>query len=377
MVPIIRVLGGVIVKEIPAITKYAGQRTLPSVVRGVEKSSSVAIRNAVGRRTRATMAASLKGATTSPAAKGWLRRTVDRMPNWLKKAGMFAGELVAFDQLLDLMDDDKAAGNDESQTTESEENALTNILIANGHSKLLENIENIPEHEDMTSSRLDDLVDLVGDIFTSRAAIAGSDMSYSKTSRLEMLSNNERILIITRLVNVIKQVSVTAVDNEIMLLAANQAMVSGMMNAAPTNAFDILINSNSVDRRKANAKAAELNSMFTALGDELAESAYDDFFAQHSSVLDFFDLIKYSGDEEIEGEDASIAARLARLVTDDSAGAALNILQRFTVDSDGEDDESRALNRTIEYGRLSNPFLDFVIAGSFRNSQAMERYLSQ
>lgn len=364
-------------KEIPAITKYAGQRTLPSVVRGVEKSSSVAIRNAVGRRTRATMAASLKGATTSPAAKGWLRRTVDRMPNWLKKAGMFAGELVAFDQLLDLMDDDKAAGNDESQTTESEENALTNILIANGHSKLLENIENIPEHEDMTSSRLDDLVDLVGDIFTSRAAIAGSDMSYSKTSRLEMLSNNERILIITRLVNVIKQVSVTAVDNEIMLLAANQAMVSGMMNAAPTNAFDILINSNSVDRRKANAKAAELNSMFTALGDELAESAYDDFFAQHSSVLDFFDLIKYSGDEEIEGEDASIAARLARLVTDDSAGAALNILQRFTVDSDGEDDESRALNRTIEYGRLSNPFLDFVIAGSFRNSQAMERYLSQ
>lgn len=377
MLPIIRVIGGLVVKEAPAIVKYSGKRLLPQVASATAGSSTSLIRRTVGRRTKASMAASLKGATTVAAKPGLFKRIASKMPNWLKRSAIFVGEVIAFDELTDLMFGENAIGASGKSQEELEDNALANILVANGHSKLLDNIENIPENEDIAHSRVNDLTDLVSELFTSRNSICGADLAYSKQSRLDALTVNERSLILVRLISVVKHVCISSDDSELFLLMANQAMVSGMSNAAPTNAFDTIINSNAVDRRKAGLKAAELNAMFTALGDELAESAYDDFFSSHSSFFDFFDLISYDGDEETEGEDSSIAARIARLVTDDSAGAALSMIQRFAVDSDGKDDESKALSRTIEYSRLSNAFTDFIIGASLRNSSIMSNYLSK
>lgn len=377
MLPIIRVLGGLIVKETPALVRYSGKRLLPQVASATSRSSSSIVRRTVGQRTKASMAASLKGASTVATKPGFFKRVASKMPNWLKNSAIFVGEMIAFDELTDLMFGENAIGSSGKSQEELEDGALNNILVANGHSKLLDNIENIPENDDMTHSRINDLTDIVTEVFISRSSACGSDMPYSKQSRLDALTINERALAITRLVATIKHICLSSDDNELFLLMANQAMVSGMINSSPTNAFDTIINSNAVDRRKANLKAAELNAMFTSLGDELAESAYDDFFSSHSSFFDFFDLISYDGDDEVEGEDSSIAARIARLVTDDSVGAALNMLQRFTVDSEGKDDEARSLARTVEYSRLSGAYTDFIIGASLRNSNIMANYLSK
>lgn len=377
MLPIIRLVGGLIIKETPTLVKYSGKRLLPQVASATTRSSTSMIRRTVGRRTKASMAASLKGATTVASKPGMFTRMVSNMPNWLKRSAVFVGELVAFNELSELLFGNASDGANSKSKEELEDNALSNILVANGHSKLLDNIENIPENEELAHTRINDLTALIADIFCSRNSICGADLPYSKQSRLDALTVNERSLIIVRLIGIVKHVCISSDDNELFLLMANQAMVSGMSNAAPTNSFDVIINSNAVERRKAGLKATELNSMFTALGDELAESAYDDFFSSHSSFFDFFDSISYDGDEEVEGEDSSITARIARLVTDDSAGAALNMIQRFTVDGDGSDDESKALARTIEYSRLSNAYTDFIIGASLRNSSIMSNYLSK
>lgn len=377
MVPIVRVLGGLIIKEAPALTRYAGKRLLPQVASATARSSSSIVRRTVGQRAKASMAASLKGASTVATKPSFFRRVASKMPNWLKKSAIFVGEVIAFDELTDLMFGEKAIGASGKSQEELEDSALNNILVANGHSKLLDNIENVPENDDMSHSRINDITDIVTEVFISRSSACGSDLPYSKQSRLNALTVNERALAITRLISTVKHICLSSDDNELFLLMANQAMVSGMSNASPTNSFDMIINSNAVERRKAGLKAAEQNRMFTALGDELAEAAYDDFFSSHSSFFDFFDLIDYDGDDEIEGEDSSVAARIARLVTDDSVGAALNMLQRFTVDSDGKDDESSALSRTVEYSRLSSAYTDFIIGTSLRNSNIITNYLSK
>lgn len=379
IVSIVKAVGGLIIKKVPAMVTYTGKRMLPAVTGGVASASSSVVRRTVGKTVRKDL---LKGAVTSPAAKtGFFGSIGSKMPSWLKKSFIFAGEVVAFNELTELIfgdddDDEKNAGKDGVEK-DIVNNAFSNVLIANGHSKMLEDIENEPANEQISNSRINDLTDLISDIFTSRNSICGSDLPYSLNSRLTSLNPNERGLIITRLISAVKQVALTSEDPEILFLLANQAMVSGMANSSVTNGFDMVMGSNPTDRRKAGIKAAEMNAMFTALGDEIAEAAYDDFYSSHSSFFDFFDVIDYDGDKEVEGEDSSIAARIARLCTDDSAGAALSMLQKVALDDDGQDDEGRALSRTVDYSRLSGLYLDFVIGAGLRSQFVMDSYLSR
>lgn len=377
--PIVKAVGGLIIKKVPSLVPYAGKRLLPALTGKVANASSSVVRRTVGKTVRKDL---LKGAVTSPSVKKGIFGSIgSKMPGWMKKSFIFAGEVVAFNELTELIFGDDKKGNSNSlfddDDSDVENNAFSNVLIANGHSRLLEDIENEPANEQITNSRINDLTDLVSDVFTSRNSICGSDLPYSLDSRLVSLLPNERGLIITRLVSIIKQVALTSEDPEILLLLSNQAMVSGMVNSSVTNGFDMIMGSNPSDRRKAGIKAAEMNSMFTSLGDEIAEAAYDDFYSSHSSLFDFFDVFEYDGDNEVEGEDSSIAARIARLCTDDSAGAALNMLQKVALDSDGKDDESRALARTVDYSRLSGLYLDFVIGAGLRSQFVMDTYLSR
>lgn len=379
--PIVRAVGGLIVKETPALVKYTGKRLLPAVSTKVARSSSSIIRRTVSTQARSKTRNLLAGAVTSPSVEqGFFKKMFAKTPGWLKKSVTFAGEVVAFNEITELIfgpSKEGAEAGTAGGSDSAKENALSNLLVANGHSKLLETIDNVPNDEELSNSRVNDLTDIVTDLFTSRNSICGTDLTYSISARVNALGPNERALIITRLACIMKHVAIGSDDPEIFLLMANQAMASGMTNASPTNGFERVINSNPVERRKAGIKAAEFNAMFNALGDELAGAAYDEFFDSHSSIWDFFDTITYDGDDEIEGEDSSVAARICRLVTDDSVGASLSILEKFTLDSDGEDDETRALNRTIEYSRLSNAYLDFVIGGSLRSQFIMDSYLSK
>lgn len=387
IVPVLRSVGGLIIRRLPAVSSQAGKRLLPSVVSKVSTSTAMKTRNVV----RTTILGSRKnltaGAVTSPGSatsKSWFSKLADKTPGWLKKAATFTGEIIAFNELSDLIfgsdsDSEKKEDGSNDQDSISQENladsALSNILSVNGHSKLLEINDNIIGDDLINSSRIFDIVDGIKGLFLSRRAIAGDTLNYSQQIFVDTMTDTERGFAVTRLINMIKLICFSSETPELMMLLANQSVASGMINPQVTNAFDEVISMDAYEKTNMERKASESNILYQGLSDEIAQAAFQDYFDSSSSnVLDFFDVFDLSStDDEII--DSVRACRLARLSSDDSIGVTLGLYDKFTVDSDGKDDESAALNRTIYYSKVSNNFVNFFTALSMRDQYMIDNYL--
>jgi hypothetical protein len=351
-------------------TLWAG-RAFPRVVR----LSGTMIGSALGtiwksrsaKMTRYIMVA-FSGARYSKAA-GLAKSTWSKLPRWARIGTRFTSEFVAFWILSDLIIKD--GPNNEPQVYMNEDGELVLmdpgelvdlIMLANGHSRLLESFGLSGTGSQMRNGVIGGGLDLANDIMRSKAVISGAYVDDQFVGRLRAIGERERIFIISRLINTAKVIGQFSDIPTVMQLVTRQAALSDMINSAPTNACERVLEMARMNPTQFESAAAELSILIGSSYDTVANAAFQDYFSAFTTKFDFFDVFSDSNLDEAADIPTLQRALLAKMMSDDSVGVELGWLDRFSVDSDGEDDESAAVENLVRFSMVSHRYADLVDA---------------
>lgn len=201
---------------------------------------------------------------------------------------------------------------------------------------------------------------LINHLFVSKRFIINAELDDRAHDILSQLEIGDRVRGI-ELLNAIAKVFVDESEYPDMLEAFRlQSSVSRLSDSQRTNAFDFIIE-NGVHRSEAFKSACQAyTETVRRFNEELSLSASDDFFEDTTyQFFDLFDLLpwgdraNYSGDSDLKGQQG--AAFLSTSLATDVAFALVDgMIDRFSVDSDSEDDESAAIDLLIKHQQISS-----------------------
>lgn len=201
---------------------------------------------------------------------------------------------------------------------------------------------------------------LINHLFVSKRFIVNADLDDRAKDILVQLQQGDRLRGI-ELLNSIAKAFVDDSDFPDMLEAFRlQCSISRLTDSQRTNALDFILE-NGVQRSEAFKSACQAyTETIRRFNEELSLSASDDFFEDTTfQLFDMFDLLpwgdraSYQGDSEVKGQQGA-AFLSTSLATDVSFALVDSFIDRFTVDSDGEDDETAAIDLLMKHQKMSD-----------------------
>lgn len=265
-----------------------------------------------------------------------------RILKWLGREAVGVGLFIAADAAFEHFFGDEDPEVKKTSTDKELADALDMVLLTNtGHYSLIMSHNRMRGGDRYYSDEARFMESLVEDILFSKASISGADLMDSLISRINSLTDSERVFMIVSLVRVAKEIAIYSHNPSSMRLLGMQAMCSSMVNASPSTALSILMDRSMLKGPSSESFAAtqclSFESLFEALRDKLA----DKFFNDSTSVFDLFDAF----DSDLKPQDEEVLRSLytSMLVSDDTSASQKGWWDKWKVDKDGEDDESAAV----------------------------------
>lgn len=218
------------------------------------------------------------------------------------------------------------------------------------------------EHTNLTRTLAHEeglVLNLINHLFVSKRFIVNAELDDRAHDILSQLQLGDRIRGI-ELLNAIAKVFVDESEFPDMLESFRlQSAISRLSDSQRTNAFDFILE-NGVHRSEAFKSACQTyTETIRRFNEELSLSASDDFFEDTTyQFFDVFDLLpwgdrqNYSGDSDLKGQQGAAFLSTA-LATDVAFSLVDSLIDRWSVDSDGEDDESAAIDLLIKQQQMS------------------------
>lgn len=309
-------------------------------------------------------ARSAYGTTVAKIKNSRYAKAYDKLPPWLKETIGTTATFIGVDFVLSYImgDGDGESGSEGGVTLED---AARTVALLNGHIRLVS-----IESEDSivgvfrTSGWLA-LHDVVGRLFNDRSlSNTGTPLSVSERE-LDSLSDKERILIIAKLSAISKVVAHSSEHPNLIDLFSKQCAASDMINAAPTEGLLYMMSMGKDVLRQADDIAIPMCDTFSGLYDQLANAAGMDMFDEQTSFWDWWDLSSDPAAVQV-----TLPYLVSKMATDDLIGVDLPWWKKFMVDSDGEDDESKALELINKNGNISDWYVDLMYKLARSNASA-------
>lgn len=201
---------------------------------------------------------------------------------------------------------------------------------------------------------------LINHLFVSKRFIINAELDDRAHDVLAQLEMGDRVRAI-ELLNAIAKVFVDESEFPDMLEAFRiQSSISRLSDSQRTNAFDFIVE-NGVHRSESFKSSCQAyTETVRRFNEELSLSSSDDFFEDTTyQFFDLFDLLpwgdraNYKGDNDLKGQQGA-AFLSTSLATDVAFALVDSMIDRASVDSDGEDDESAAIDLLIKHQQMSS-----------------------
>lgn len=250
-------------------------------------------------------------------------------------------------------------GDKDSTPTEDDKEELGNILKEAiddnlGYSEVRARAYSDSSSRFWTSSRAYWMRNTITDFLFRKDIMSGLPAPDSMIYLFRDLSDHERLLLVNQLAIAIKVVAASSDSREAVLLAGRQSLCCSNPSPVLSTGSEFLIN-RSVKSTSFEVHATAMNGMYEGLVNELASSAAADLFDESSAFVDFFDL--FSSNAGSTASDETICnmaiAHIFYKGSPTSLGDGLRQkIREFSIDSDGNDDESVALELVQSVNRI-------------------------
>lgn len=253
---------------------------------------------------------------------------------------------------------DESDSGDQGINSEVAESQAIGILAANGHLGMIERFDNQARSENVKVISTDSVEtnELISEMLSSGVLLAKGEVTGNHTSRLNTLTDEQRVHALANLSAIAKMVASSSEFPSLMLLAYRQMACSNMINSAPTKGFDEIMSRPNSFIHEADQTSLAYNLLFTGLYDSLANNGAKEYFDQATTVWDLGDLIKRDLDTTQKAD-----FLVSKLATDDITGYSGSWWDRFKTDSDGQDDESAAMDVIAANGVISDRYVDKIM----------------
>lgn len=355
------------------VVTYLGRilRTVkPSgALRGIGKRMS-SIFSSVAKSPKSRLTRSVSRAAAGAERVGSLARNsrvgkwYQAQPAWARSAASSIGQFLLLDRAIAWLAPDDQENDLIATDSADSTSAIRAIVEANGHSRLLLMDRMDDARRIMSTSGNDKMQDMISSLFIDRGVSLSGDPITVRAEDIGALSDYERMIIITRLVTISKIIAHSSESPNYMELAMKQAACSDMINSSPTKGFDYFNRAAPELQKQMDDVAASSCDIYSGLFDSLVNAAGMDMFDEQTRVFDWFDATSDPSQVSL-----TVPFLVSKIMTDDVVGINLPWYKEMTVDSDGADDESAALNLINEYSVISDTYCDYVrrsVSGDIR-----------
>lgn len=329
---------------LPAIGSVA-TRALPALIRrGLPAVGRTTISRLGGNVGRRYVGKSI--IVDAAVARGsWLSKVkgLVKKPGWIRDIAIWTGVDWAMDKFLG---DDPESANDSANQKLIHQQVLNQLADDElGYSDLRGSVV-LNETKRVYTTKTNYLTDIVNNHLFSLGRIGGKVSSNDIVNDFKDLTDAEILFLNNALVGVIKLACASSRKKEALLLAARQAICSVNPSPVMSNGADVIL-TNKFQSELVESLAASQNLLFEGLVEANCTQSYEDMFDEGTkSFVDFFDLFGDNKMDEVSDE-TQINMHLAHVNYKGSpttfGDGVMGWLKEFSVDSDGQDDESDAV----------------------------------
>lgn len=204
---------------------------------------------------------------------------------------------------------------------------------------------------------------IVSALVFDRMTLTGNELEDGAQSLITSLDDEERLYIISALVALTKRFCEGTDASEILNAYRVQSSLSTQTYSAPTRGFESLIKNDSLSTANVEGAAEQYVQTVASFSEELSQAAFQAFFDETTNIVfDFKDI--FGGDsgvnwtpEKEEWGIVKVNAQISALATDSNLNTLTKWLDKWAVDEDGKDDESRALQTMIKYQSVATNYV--------------------
>lgn len=281
-----------------------------------------------------------------------------KVAQWFKKPGLIRDITLwtGADYLLDKM---FGSDDNEAVSTESQRLAVQQVLNQLADDDLgysaLRSATIIGERTQVTTTRFIHLQHLVERNLFRLGRIAGKVSSNDLVHEFGDLTDAEILFLNNQLVGLIKMISASSRKGQSQLLAARQSLCSQNPSPVISMGADIILD-NRYNSEQVESIATQQNFLYEGLVEANCSTAYTELFDEGTkSFVDFFDMFGDDKMDEVDDE-IIISMMLTHMNYKGSPTSfeegILSWFRSFSVDSDGEDDESDAIRNLQAINRV-------------------------
>lgn len=216
------------------------------------------------------------------------------------------------------------------------------------------------------SARERSLSTMIQSLVFNRYTLTGNELDDVSTARLASLDDEERLFCIAALVALTKRFCENSDASEVLNAFRIQATLSNQIFSVPTRGFESLIKKDHIYSPMIEDAAEQYVSTMQGFSEEYSQSAFQSFFDETTNILldpkDIFggdSGVDWSADKE-EWASVRTHAQVSCLATDSQLNTLTSWLDKWAVDSDGKDDESRALDTMLKYQSVALNYEWFI-----------------
>lgn len=305
---------------------------------------------AIAGRTAANAAKFGRGAVTSPSGSTWTK-ALSKLKGIGKDVALYLGVNAAID----------AFSSDEDAPTTistSDKNEIAGVLASQvddelGYSDARKRSYSDSPFRNWNSARAYIMKQMIHRFIFRKDTLSGEPIADSVINSFMELSDHERLLLVNQLAILTKAVAASSDNRECILLAARQSLCSANPSPVMSSGADFLLNQ-TMRHKEREVYALAINGMYEGLVDELCAASAADMMDETTDFLGF-DLFS---DDKADSASEEVKANLAlNHIFYKGAPTELGTgfkkwLREFSIDSDGQDDESDALKTIQSINRI-------------------------